>query len=323
MNIIINKLFLTVTVLFLFSACSSDAPKDTESEMNFVTGYIYLGGNTSAGIRWHTLTHLNIAFLYANDDGSLSDSQIRNSLKEIVDEARQNNVKALVSLRDDAEGRLVNALTYHRSTLVTQLLQYAQNNRLDGIDFDFEDWGREGIIPHLHAFAEEFHQKKPDDLLFTCAVNMYDRGYSTEWHTWFDVINVMTYDVHGPWNNEGQHSPYEESLAAIVFWKTKMKAPGNKLTLGLPFYGYSWNEGDRPGQSYTYEQILAKYPDMDVPNNDRIEHLYYNGKKTIKRKTQWVKDNKIGGVMIWQIGGDAKSEEESLLEAIYGVMSGK
>ena len=320
-----RKLYLSVIVVGLFNACSSNTPEDPEpgSDLYCVTGYIYLGSSIPSGIRWNALTHLNIAFLYANDDGSLSDSQISNSLKDIVARAHQNNVKALVSLRDDEEGQLANALIHHRSTLVDELLQYAENNHLDGIDFDFEDWERDGMIPHLHDFAKEFHHKKPENLLFTCAVKMSDRGYSTQWHTWFDMINVMTYDVHGPWSKEGQHSPYEGSVAAIEYWKTKMQAPAGKLTLGLPFYGYSWNADDHPGQAYTYEQILAKYPNRDVPNHDQIDHLYYNGKKTIKRKTQWAKDNKIAGVMIWQITGDAKTKEESLLEAIYEVMKRK
>ena len=315
-----KKIFFTVICLSLIQCTFSNKKAPAEEGKNYVIGYIFLGRNTPTDIRWHTLTHLNIAFLYAKEDGALSDERISSSLKTIVDEAHRKNVKVIVSLRDDAQGELAKALANHRSTLVDNLLQYAKEHNLDGIDFDFEAWRTEGIIPHLHAFAKEFHQKKPGDLLFTCAVNTWDRGYSKDWHTWFDVINVMCYDVHGPWNNEGQHSPYQESLDAIEFWKTELEAPANKLTLGLPFYGYSWNEGDRAGQAYQYEQILAKYPDGDVPNNDQIEHLYYNGKKTIMQKTQWAKDNKIGGVMIWQIGGDAKSDDESLLEAMSKIM---
>ena len=316
-------MFFSVLCVYLIQCSFSDQKATAEGDKNYVIGYIFLGRNVPTDIRWHTLTHLNIAFLYAKEDGALSDDRISGSLKNIVDEAHRNNVKVIVSLRDDAQGELAKALANHRSTLVDNLLQYAKDNKLDGIDFDFEAWRTEGIIPHLHAFAKEFHQKKPDDLLFTCAVNTWDRGYSKDWHTWFDVINVMCYDVHGPWNNEGQHSPYQESLDAIEFWKTELEAPANKLTLGLPFYGYSWNEGDRDGQAYQYEQILAKYPDRDVPNNDQIEHLYYNGKRTIQRKTQWAKDNKIAGIMIWQIGGDAKSDEDSLLEAIGEIMKKK
>ena len=315
-----KNLLLTVICLFFIQCSVSDKKATTEDDKNYVIGYIFLGRNAPTGIRWHALTHLNIAFLYAHEDGTLSDERISGSLKNIVDEAHSNNVKVIVSLRDDTQGEIITALTEHRSTLVDNLLQYAKAHQLDGIDFDFEAWRTDGIIPHLYAFAKEFHQKKPDDLLFTCAVNMFDRGYSKDWHTWFDVINVMCYDVHGPWNNEGQHAPYQESLDAIELWKTALDAPANKLTLGLPFYGYSWNENDRAGQTYQYEQILAKYPDLDVANNDQLEHLYYNGKRTIQRKTQWAKDNKIAGVMIWQIAGDAKTDEDSLLEAIGKIM---
>ena len=320
------KFFLSAIICICCIQCTFSPKGRTESAKtdnegkNYVVGYVFVRGSNTDNIRWHALTHLNIAFLYANEDGTLSDSQIGNSIAEIVEKAHKNNVKVLVSLRDDDQGELIKALTNNRSTLVNNLLKFVKDYHLDGIDFDFEDWEKEGVIPHLHAFAREFHEKKGADVLFTCAVNTWDRGYSKEWHTWFDFINIMTYDVHGPWNNEGQHSPYEESLAAVEFWKTNLNAPANKLTLGLPFYGYSWNEGDRPGQSYSYERILAKYPEMDVSNQDQIESVYYNGKKTIMKKTQWAKDNKIAGVMIWQLGGDAKTDDDSLLEAIGKIM---
>jgi GH18 family chitinase len=101
-----------------------------------------------------------------------------------------------------------------------------------------------------------------------------------------------------------------------------METPPSKLLLGLPFYGYSWNEDDEPGQAYTYAEILAKYPGEDVANKDQIDHLYYNGKATIVKKCRWAIENKIAGVMIWQIGQDAASDKDSLLEAIGTTMRG-
>jgi len=34
------------------------------------------------------------------------------------------------------------------------------------------------------------------------------------------------------------------------------------------------------------------------------------------KKCRWARENKIGGVMIWQTGQDAVSDEDSLLKAI-------
>jgi len=291
-----------------------------DSGKNYVIGYLFSNNTDFDEVRWDALTHINIAFLYANRDGTLNDLQIKKSLRQIVEIAHLNDVKILVSLRDDDQGELVKALTNNRSELIKNLIKFVEDYSLDGIDFDFEDWEREDVIPSVLAFVEEFDKNRGEDILFTCAVNTWDRGYTNKWHTWFDIINVMAYDVHGPWNNEGQHSPYEESLEAIKYWMNVLETPADKLTLGLPFYGYSWNEGDNAGQSYTYDQILKKYPKDAVASNDNIEKIYYNGKCTIIVKTLWAKENNIAGVMIWQIAGDAKETEDSLLEAIGLIM---
>lgn len=321
---LILLIVLIISSFFLVFSSSKTTVENVKGEdVNYVIGYLFTHNKNLNDIRWNALTHVNLAFIYANEDGSISDSHFNNSIKQIVEEAHKNNVKVLVSLRDDDSAKLVYALANNREKLVENLLQYARENSLDGIDFDFEDWEREGVIPHLLNFAEEFHLKKDKDLLFTCAVNTWDRGYTNNWHKWFDIINVMTYDVHGPWNNEGQHSPYEESFEAIEFWMNILGAPSEKLALGLPFYGYSWNDGDQAGQSYTYADIVDKYPNEDVAAKDNIERLYYNGKETIKKKTQWAKDNNLGGVMIWQIKGDAVKEDDSLLKAIGEIMRNK
>jgi GH18 family chitinase len=288
----------------------------------YVSAYLVASEYRPNTVRWNAITHLNIAFLYPNPDGTLSDTDLKNTIAQITEEAHRNHVKVIVSIRDRAAGQFAEAVEKKKSILADNLLQYVKNNHLDGFDIDFEDWNRAGIAQHLVAFAKELYGKKEKDILQTCAVNTYDRGYTAEWHQYFDLINVMTYDWHGPWNTEGQHSPYSESIAAMGFWINKMAAPPSKLLLGLPFYGYSWNEGDSPGEAYRYSQILDKYPDEDVANKDQIDRLYYNGKATIVKKCRWAIENKIAGVMIWQIGQDAASDKDSLLEAIGTAMRG-
>jgi GH18 family chitinase len=295
---------------------TEDSTREEEKTGAYVSAYIVSDDYVPNTIKWDNLTHLNVAFLYPNPDGTISDKALKSVIKQIVEEAHKNNVKVIVSIRDESPGQFAEAIENRKSVLADNILQYVKDNSLDGFDIDFEDWGKTGMAQHLKEFAKELYGKKGQNILQTCAVNVYDRGYTTEWHQYFDLINVMAYDWHGPWNTEGQHSPYNESITSIGFWINEMKAPPAKLLLGLPFYGYSWNEDDPPGEAYRYAQILKKYPDRDVANNDRIDRLYYNGKATIVKKCRWARENKIGGVMIWQIGQDAVSDEDSLLKAI-------
>ncbi|MDR1981581.1 MAG: hypothetical protein LBQ39_08195 [Tannerellaceae bacterium] len=293
---------------------------DTEKEENYVVAYLIAEEYASGNVRWDAITHLNVSFLFPNEDGTLSDASLRNNIAQIVSEAHKHQVKVIVSMRDAAEKQFANAIIYNKSKLADNLLKYVEKNNLDGFDIDFEDWSVNNVATHLLLFSKELHDKKKETVLQTCAVNTWDRGYTKEWHTYYDIINVMSYDWHGPWNSEGQHAPFNESIQSIEFWKKEMGAPAGKLTLGLPFYGYSWNKGDAPGTAYRYSEILTKYPDKDVHSVDQIDKLYYNGKATIERKCLWAKENKIGGVMIWQIGQDAKRDEDSLLKAIGNIM---
>ena len=56
-----------------------------------------------------------------------------------------------------------------------------------------------------------------------------------------DFINLMVYDYTGPWNpSPGQHSSYNHAKRGIHFWKNKVGINPSKLTLGVPFYGYDF-----------------------------------------------------------------------------------
>lgn len=77
----------------------------------------------------------------------------------------------------------------------------------------------------------------------------------------------------------------------------------------MPFYGRpSWQ---------TYEAILEANPDAyktDISMINGIE-AHYNGVDTIKKKTEFAKEN-IGGVMIWELSQDSTDKKTSLQAAI-------
>jgi GH18 family chitinase len=99
--------------------------------------------------------------------------------------------------------------------------------------------------------------------------------------------------------------------------------PKNKLVLGLPFYGYGFGKIDSPVVSMNYKQIVARYPDelSDTMHFSDSVVMYYNSIATIKRKTRLALQ-KGGGVMIWQLLGDADGNR-SLLSVIDNVVHRK
>ena len=72
----------------------------------------------------------------------------------------------------------------------------------------------------------------------------------------------MVYDYTGPWNpSAGQHSSYNHAKRGINFWKNKAEINPYKLTLGVPFYGYDF-QNSATVKSFTYGSMV----DSDVSN---------------------------------------------------------
>ncbi len=194
-----------------------------------------------------------------------------------------------------------------------------QRYNLDGIDVDLEgsdlDENYEKFVVELAAVIKQ--NKK----LITAAIaTAYKDQLSNKALKQFDFVSIMSYDLTGPWQpaNPGNHSPYSMAVEDLDYWHRQRNIPQEKLVLGLPFYGYGFGALDSPVVSMDYNQIISSYPDsrsLDtfmLPGNIT---MYHNGTATIKKKTKLAMA-KAGGVMIWQILGDAPGEN-SLLNIIY------
>lgn len=299
------------------------------NERDYVIGYI----PTEYGmyeerfpeIKWELITHVNIAFLRVKESGEIDDSSVKNRINEIRDKAHKNGVKVLISLHSNRNDTFYTAIknSQSREKLVSNLIQYAKKHNLDGIDIDYETYDK--ICPELILFAKSLYSQKERGLLQTCAVAPWNPttqgGYTEEWHHYFDIINVMTYDFTGNWSTEGQHSSLEHTVNGIRMWMDKLSAPSYKLTMGLPFYGYTWDNEvfKNTPISLSYDQILKSYPNDKVWEKDQVGRTYYNGKNTILEKCKSALEMKLGGVMIWQILHDTNKEEYKLMNSIKEV----
>jgi len=80
---------------------------------------------------------------------------------------------------------------------------------------------------------------------------LYIIGYETEALNALDFVNIMTYDMHGPWDpTTDNHAPLykrsgetdENNVNYIVtnVYMQQLQIQGDKLNLGIPMYGKSW-----------------------------------------------------------------------------------
>jgi chitinase len=160
-----------------------------------------------------------------------------------------------------------------------------------------------------------------------------------------DYVNLMTYSL--PSNVKGQtghhtalySSPFQYESADIAIHKLdSIGVPMNKIIIGAGFYSEvsenvdSVNNGlGRPGTFKTY----VKYNELieTIKENEGYEYhwdslaqapfLYnkrlktfvtFDDKKSVSLKTKYAIDNKLGGIMFWQLRQD--TFKDGLLDAI-------
>lgn len=258
------------------------------------------------------LTHVNLWFL--NPDSLGNFTRDLSGLARFVEEAHQRNVKVLFSigggskqpqyrylLNDDNRGKLI-------ENLVGEVLKY----NLDGIDVDLEgsdiDLYYEKFVVELAA-ALHAHKK-----LITAAIAIYYKDQFTDLAlAQYDFVNVMSYDRTGPWRPDkpGPHAAYEHAVDDLEYFGSVRKIPKEKMTLGLPFYGYGYGpELTSKAISMNYNKIVETFKgseNVDQWTMPDGKILYYNGMPTIERKTALAM-TKASGVMIWQVLGDAQGK---------------
>jgi chitinase len=160
-------------------------------------------------------------------------------------------------------------------------------------------------------------------------------------------FNLMTYDYNGPWQNTtGPVAPMTESpldpipddytIERTVQGYFAAGVPPSKIVLGIPFYGYGWedvpdvNEGqfqtgtpvDQGGDAYSYiVTLIPVYKQYRDPKTDVVwlfngsEYWTYDDPETIHVKMDYAQRKKLLGAMIWSLDNDMPNGQ--LMNAVY------
>jgi hypothetical protein len=275
-----------------------------------------------ADIEFERVTHVNISF--ANPDSSGQISFGTTNIWPAIDMAHQHGCKVFVSLAggylSPAQDETWNYLTLpaNRPAFIQKIVQYVQANDFDGVDIDLE-W--QYVKPWYSPFILELKAAlQPLGIQLTAALPGEYRypAITNAALAAFDWINMMIYDLTGPWapDQPGPHSPYSWTVECVQYWKSQ-GVPGSKLTLGVPFYGY--NFGVSPVGSFTFRGIVNQDPANAYLDQSGMK--YWNGIPTIQDKTLLALQE-VSGVMIWELGQDAFGgiSNLSLLTAIDQVI---
>jgi chitinase len=262
------------------------------------------------------LTYLNLAFGNPDKEGNLVFSG--NDIITAVKKGHDAKLKVYISLagggRPDTTIWKSLLQPKKRSAFIKKIMNFVEENNLDGVDVDIE-WNLLPAIGELYnpfviELRNALHSKGKGITTALGAVGLH-KAISREALLAYDFINVMVYDKTGVWRPEepGPHSPYSYAEEAIKFWTVESEIPADRIILGVPFYGFDFTP---PARYISFEEIIEGNPANAY--RDSVDMKYYNGIPTIVLKTQLAK-SKLGGIMIWELANDAKGEM-SLLRAL-------
>ena len=263
------------------------------------------------------LTYLNLAFANPDREGNLVfDGGF--DVKPVVKKGRDAGLKVFISLAGGGRPDTIIWKTLlfpeNRTGFIEKILQYVEENDFDGVDVDIEG----NLLPYVgvnyNPFVVELKEalhSKGKGITAALGATRFHHNVHQEALEAYDFINVMVYDKTGVWrpNIIGPHSPWSYAEDAIKYWTVDLKIPAERITLGVPFYGFDFTP---PARYIDYSEIIEK--DNSLAYVDSSGMRYYNGIPMIVRKTAHAKKT-LGGVMIWEIPCDAKGDL-SLLRAM-------
>lgn len=192
-----------------------------------------------------------------------------------------------------------------RQRFIEALAKYCDDNKFDGVDFDWEfPRGKEETAAFGALLSECKAALAPHRQLLTIAVSPEQRLPDAAIRA-VDRVHLMSYDHGGP-----EHSTLAQAEADVKQVLSRGVSK-NKLMLGVPFYGRS-PKGSPKVMSYA--QIVGRF--HPAANVDSEGPYYFNGLDTIRAKTRLANIQQLGGIMIWDVGGDTR-DDSSLLQAIH------
>ena len=277
-----------------------------------VIGYLPTWGGNLSDVQYTKLTHINYAFLIPNSDGTYQAPDDPARLKNLVTQAHANGVKVIISVGGGGGGdafRTIVPNASYRTTFVNNMVSFANQYNLDGVDIDWEfpSDGTEAnnFLLLMQQLSTAMHV---NGKLCTAAVIAYGgTSFVNGIFSVVDFLNIMAYD-----ENSYDHSTYDLAVKSVNYWEGR-GLPASKTVLGVPFYG---RDKCCSYKTVDYSAILAMggSPNADTYNNQ----IGYNGIPTMKQKTAYAMQA-CGGIMIWSIDTDVIGQY-SLLSAINQVV---
>ncbi|XP_050706154.1 chitinase-3-like protein 1 [Eriocheir sinensis] len=182
-----------------------------------------------------------------------------------------------------------------RKIFVDSAIELLKKHNFDGLDVDWEYPTQSGGAPADKAsfvllLSELKAALHASGMMLSAALsarrNIIDEAYDVPGVAQnLDLLNLMTYDFHGPWEPETQHhsalygqpadtgaNAYLNQDSAVNYWITQ-GMPAKKISQGVPLYGRCWTLSSSPNTGY---YAPASQPGAPGPYTNQAGFLGYN-----------------------------------------------
>jgi|SRR5579862_904345 len=251
-------------------------------------------------------------------------------------------VMPIVALMDQAELHKLFTTPAARSAFIASLLSECKRNGYSGFQIDFEnvDWIDRDMLSSLVADTAAALHKQNLQLTIATVPNAPGAPGSSAYSHWLyanwrggydlkslaqsaDLICLMTYDQNTRWTMPGPVAGYPWTVANVDY--ALQFVPKEKLSMGIPLYGYHWFAGDpgkdeKPnptaeyiGQEQVDQYTAAYHPQIEWDSADRVawfyfyrddyrEWVFFTDKRGFEERLKLVRDRGLEGFCSWVLG---------------------
>ena len=287
------------------------------------------------------ITHLTICFAWPNADGTLFTSEI-NDIDTIVSKCHKNDVKAILNIGGAGVGEnfpTVSIDSVLRKKFISNLTNYTVMHKIDGIEIDWEYWPTPEKVDTVVSSAivslfRDLRSALPNNLALSYDVysgDWYGKHYPSELINYADEIVIMAFDNTGSWSDIGHHSPPSLVDSSYNYWIRRIGLDNkNKVVISTPLYGYNFRKDHSKGSDSTvttlvYNDVLDEHPEAYLQDTIVTDSsiFFHNSSTTFKQKIDFIKDNDLKGISIWELSYDMGTKNKSILKYINSEINKK
>jgi len=265
---------------------------------------------------------------------------------DVLQTAARHHVPVMPIVATSQQAELHKLFTTHaaRKAFIESILTQSKKNGYSGFQIDFENvlWTDRDLLSELAAETAAALHKEGLQLSIATVPNApgapgkspYSHWLYANWRGGYDLealaksvdlICLMTYDQNTRWTAPGPVAGYPWTQQQLEY--ALQFVPKEKLSLGIPLYGYHWFAGDpgkdeKPNPTAEYvgqqeiDQYLAAYhPHVEWDSTDRVawfyfypddtrEWVFYTDKRGFQERLNMVHDHNLQGFCSWVLGAE-------------------